>query len=71
MYTGTHAIRNIADMPDPDGIYSSTLGVADVSKSFIDVPNVRDGNGTLITPDEYERKLDDGTVVMVNVYLKL
>ena len=57
-------------MPDPDGIYSSTLGVADISKSFIDMPNVRDGNGKLITPDD-ERKLEDGCVVMVNVYLKL
>jgi hypothetical protein len=57
-------------MPDPDGIYSSTLGVADISKSFIDMPNVRDGNGKLITPDD-ERKLEDGCMVMVNVYLKL
>jgi len=64
-------IRNIGHMPDPDSIYSSTLGVADISKSFIDVPNVRDGNGKLITPDEYERKLENGSVVMVNVYLKL
>jgi hypothetical protein len=58
-------------MPDPDGIYSSTLGIADVSKSFIDVPNIHDGNGTLISPDEYEMKLQSGSIVMVNTYLKL
>ena len=41
------SVRTIADMPDPDGIYSSTLGATDVSKSFIDTPNIRDGNGVL------------------------
>jgi hypothetical protein len=58
-------------MPDPEGIYSAALGVADLSHSSIDVPNVRDGNGALIKPDEYEQKLETGSVVMVNVYLKM
>jgi hypothetical protein len=64
-------IHNIPGMPDPDSIYLSTLGVANVSKLFINVPNVCDGNGELITPDEYETKLENGAVVIVNVYLKL
>jgi len=31
------------------------------------IPNIRDGNGRLIMPHEYEDKLEDQTVVMVNV----
>lgn len=58
-------------MPDPEGIYSAALGAADVSNSSINVPNVRDGNGALIMPHEYEQKLETGSIVMVNVYLKL
>ena len=58
-------------MPDPEGVYSSALGLADFSKSFIECPNVRDGNGTLIHPDEYGHKLKSGDVVMINVYMKL
>ena len=58
-------------MPDPEGIYSSALGLADFSKSSINVPNIRDANGAIIRPDEYEQKLESGMVVMVNVYMKL
>jgi len=58
-------------MPDPEGIYSAALGLADVSKSSMDVPNIRDGNGTLIKPHEYEQKLETGSIVMVNIYLKM
>jgi hypothetical protein len=56
-------------MPDPNGVYSSTLGHADLSKSWVEVPNVRDGNGTLIRPEEYDDKLTMGTIVMANVYM--
>jgi hypothetical protein len=58
-------------MPDPEGIYSAALGVADISKSYIDVPNVHDGNRTLIRPDEYGKKLESGMIVVVNVHMKL
>ena len=64
-------VRTIADLPDPEGIYSVALGAADISNSSINVPNMRDGNGALIMPDEYEQKLDMGSIIMVNVYLKL
>jgi hypothetical protein len=64
-------VRTIVNMPDPEGIYSAALGAADVSKSSIDIPNVHDGNGALIMPDEYEQKLETGSIFMVNVYLKM
>ena len=41
----------IMNMLDPEGIYSATLGVADISKSSTDILNVHDGNGTLIMPE--------------------
>jgi len=69
--TATRKIRTIRDMPDPGNVYKTTLGHADLSKSWLDIPNVRDGNGALITPEEYDEKLTAGTIVMVNVYMKL
>lgn len=56
------SVHNISDMPDHDGIYSSTLGTANVSKCFIAMPNIRDGNGALIRPDEYEHKMRTGDI---------
>jgi hypothetical protein len=71
IFADARHVRTIADMPDPEGVYSSALGLADFSKSFIECPNVRDGNGTLIYPDEYGHKLKSGDIVMINVYMKL
>ena len=67
----TQKKRTIASMPDPEGIYSSTLGAADVSNSTIEPPNVRDGNGRLIQPDEYDKRLQTGMKVTVNVHMKM
>jgi hypothetical protein len=64
-------VATVADMADPDGIYASLLGSANMKKCHLDIPNVRDGNGTLITPMEYEKRLPPGTVVMLNVYMKM
>lgn len=61
----------IASMPDPEDVFSTTLGAADTSRSYIRVPNIRDGNGDIIFPYEYEAKLHDGSIVVVNVSLKL
>ena len=58
-------------MPNPEDIYSSALGAADVSNSTIHVPNIRDSDGNPITPDQYERKLEPGSIVTINVYFKL
>ena len=69
--TANRKIHTIRDMPDPQGIYKTTLGHADLSKSWLDIPNVRDSNGALIMPEEYDDKLTADTIVMVNVYMKL
>jgi hypothetical protein len=58
-------------MPDPEDIYSTILGGADVSNSSVNIPNIRNGNGDIISPTDYEKKLEDSSIVMVNVYLKL
>lgn len=67
----SHLDLNIRNFPDPERLYSSILGAADVSNSVIHIPNIRDGNGNLITPDQYETKLQHDSIVMVNVYLKV
>lgn len=67
----SHLHLNIRDFPDPEELYSSILGAADVSNSVVHIPNIRDGNGNLITPDQYETKIQHNSIVMVNVYLKL
>jgi hypothetical protein len=69
--TGNHETCTILDMPDPQGVYRTALSHADLSKLWLDIPNVWDGNGTLIKPVEYNDKLTAGTIVMVNVYMKL
>ena len=69
---GTTDVKcSIRSMPDPEDIYSSILGAADVSNSFIHVPNIHDGDGNLIPPDQYQTKMHDGSIIMVNVFLKL
>lgn len=62
---------NIRDFPDPEDIYSLTLGAADTSQSSVYILNVRDEDGKIITPDRYDKKLVDGTIVSVTVFLKL
>ena len=62
---------SIHSMPNPDNIYSLTLGTIDVSKSSIHIPNICDGNEKIITPDQYDKKLEDSSIVMLNVHLKL
>ena len=58
-------------MPDPEDIYSSALGASDTSQSFVHIPNVQDGDGNIILPQDYDLKLRDNAIVMMNVYLKL
>ena len=58
-------------MPNPNSIYSTTIRHADWRKSWVDIPNVHDGNGTLIRPEEYDDKLMTGTIVMANIYMQL
>jgi hypothetical protein len=66
---------SIRRMPDLAHIYSTIFfGTSMEStwrESFFTVPNIRDGDGRLVLPYEYRSRLKDGSVVMVNVYLKL
>ena len=68
--TEAASAMTVANMPDPEGIYSSLLS-AHTNKCLLDIPNVRDGNGKLINPMEYRENLKPGAVVMVNVYMKM
>ena len=67
----TYERFDIRSMPDPLDIYSSTLGASDTSQSFVHIPNVKDGDGNIILPQDYDLKLPDNAIVMMNVYLKL
>ena len=67
----SHENINVRDMPDPHDIYSAALGASDTSQSFVHIPNVRDGDGNIILPQDYKLKLKDNAIVMVNVFLKL
>ena len=62
---------DIRSMPDPEDVFSCTLGAADTSQSFVHIPNIRDNERNLILPQDYETKLHDDSIVLVNVYLKL
>ena len=42
-----------------------------VERRFDIIPNVRDGKGHLIMPREYESTLKNGSIVIVNIHLKL
>jgi hypothetical protein len=68
--TSANKIR-VVDMPDPEDVFSLTIGGADTSHSFVHAPNIRNHDGSMIQPQEYERKLTDGDVVMINVFLKM
>jgi hypothetical protein len=67
----TKSNLDVKSMPDPEEIFSSILGAADTSQSYVNIPNIRDSDGNIILPYDYEKKLHDGSIVMVNVYLKL
>ena len=38
---------------------------------FITIPNIRDADGQIIMPNEYDTRLSDGSIVIVNVYPRL
>ena len=66
---------SIRRMPDPAQIYPDIFHRTSLEKtwrnSFFTVPNVRDGDGRVVMPYEYRSQLKDGSVVMLNVYLKV
>jgi hypothetical protein len=63
------------EMHDPNELYPSILKNTCLEKSWrsllVNVPDVRDQHDELIMPHEYGSKLKDGTIVMINAYLKL
>jgi hypothetical protein len=64
------AKRKLNRLPDPEGRYSSLPQLV-YEETTINVPDVRDGNGAIIHPEEYELKLKHGTKVAVEVIFKL
>ena len=58
-------------MPDPEDIFSTTIGGADTSYSFVHAPNICNHDGSIIHPHEYEMKITDGAIVMVNASMKM
>jgi hypothetical protein len=65
----------MSDMPDPlqlyPHIFKNTPFEQNWKESLISIPNIRDGNGHLISPYEYRSKLMDKSIVNINVQLKL
>lgn len=65
---------NLRDMAttDPACLYSAFVGSrTHLWDCPIHVPNIRDGHGKLIKPNEYEEKLKHLTPVTIDVVLKL
>src|ERR1700722_20625840 len=60
----------LADRADPKGRYSK-LAATVRWDTTINVPDIRDGNGTLIHPQYYSSQLQHGAKVVVEVMLKL
>ena len=62
-------------MHDPYDIYPNIFKNTHLENSWrnmlVNIPDVRDEDGKLIMPHEYRSKMKDGTIVMVNGYLKL
>lgn len=67
--------RHILSMRGSENQFLTTFDFASLVKSrsdyFVSFPNIRDGEGRLIAPDQYGNKLTDGSVVIVNVSFKL
>jgi hypothetical protein len=63
--------RRISHLPDPLGCYAALTSQLNLHETKVIAPNVRDGNGKLILPEEYGTKLHTGDVVIVEAYLKL
>jgi hypothetical protein len=60
----------LADLADPEGRYSKLPATVRKDTTII-VPEIRDGNGVLIHPQQYSSRLEHGTKVVVEVMLKL
>jgi hypothetical protein len=61
----------LSDLPDPLGRYSSLITQYNLRDATVVAPNIRDGGGNLIRPQEYNMKIATGDVVVVECLLKL
>ncbi|KAG1762614.1 hypothetical protein EV702DRAFT_1206340 [Suillus placidus] len=68
---GVPAQALLSDLPDPLGRYSSLITQFNLHEATVVAPNIRDGRGDLIHPQEYNTKLATGDVVVVECQLKL
>ncbi|KAG6380504.1 hypothetical protein JVT61DRAFT_8663 [Boletus reticuloceps] len=64
--------QRVLDLPDPYGRYAGLArSNPEVAGARVANPDVRDRQGVLITPGEYDSKIQDGDYVEVEVILKL
>lgn len=62
----------IADLPDPNGRYEGLIkSNPELAAAKVVIPDIRDRQGVLITPGEYDSKIQDGDYIEVEVFLKL
>ena len=61
-------IRPINAVLDPENLF---LTDETFDEYMLVVPNIRDCEGFLITPEEYKQKLENISIVMVNVHFKM
>jgi hypothetical protein len=61
-------IRPITAELDPKNLF---LNDETFNEYMLVVPNIRDGDDFLITPEEYKQKLQNILIVMVNVHFKM
>jgi hypothetical protein len=61
----------LSDLPDPLGCYASLIRQYTLHHMIVVAPNMCDGEGTIICPQEYNTKIATGTVVVVECQLKL
>lgn len=65
-------ISEIHHLPDPDGRYAGLLNAhPDLAESQVVSPDIRDRQGILITPGEYDSRFMHEDYVEVEVFLKL
>ena len=61
----------LKDLPDPERCYEGLSSTNNITGVSVFVPDIRDSQGKIIPPMEYEKKFVDSTVVEVEVVPKL
>jgi len=63
--------RQTSHLLDPLGCHAALISQFNLHETKVIAPNICDGNGKLILPEEYGTKLHTGDVVIVEAHLKL